>query len=327
MSWNLSCFTEKNVIVIGDLMLDVYYNCAMERISPEAPIPILRTDESKKTINLGGSGNVANNFAKLGASVKLFGIGTGDNIKSLCDKNLVSLCMYDCGIHGVNTIEKVRYRVGHNQVARIDFEQCKSPYVKCIDATRSILDSVKKHMEYHCFDLIVLSDYGKGTLTAQMCEEAIRLGLDNGIPVYVDPKGTQWSKYDKATCITPNINEFRAMTMFDDEYENDVIKDRARSLIGDFAFESMLVTMGSEGMCYVDQRQFTKQTAMAEEVFDVSGAGDTVLSVFSLSRISGLDVRTSMELANIAAKIVIGKSGTCPITYAELLRGANENIT
>jgi D-beta-D-heptose 7-phosphate kinase/D-beta-D-heptose 1-phosphate adenosyltransferase len=314
-----------NVAVIGDVLLDVYYDCKIERISPEAPVLIAKTNCNQKKMALGGAANVANNCAGLKANVDLYGIvgydKTAVEMKQLCDAKNIKAHFY--ASENVSTIHKVRYKKDHNQVIRIDFEGDKRPYK--VDARLyyklqdDFFDNVEK---YH---LVILSDYNKGTLKEYLCQNIINKCNAYNIPIFVDPKGVSWGKYDRATCLTPNLREFQQMVSEDITLTcNKNIVQAAKEIINDFTLNYLLITKGKQGISFINNNEHFNVLTDAQEVFDVSGAGDTVISTFALSITSGYcNYREAIKLANSAAKVVIKKVGTQAITYAELEREIN----
>jgi D-glycero-beta-D-manno-heptose-7-phosphate kinase len=305
----------KSIAVIGDIMLDVYYDCIVDRISPEAPIPIVKTTEGTRTLSLGGAANVALNCNQMGIKTYLFGSMGTDWAKTEIT-NMLNLCgiNYSYSLSKNPTVVKVRYRSGHHQIIRIDFEE-ENPIEIPEWGRQALIDSIIENSEN--FDAIIISDYNKGTITEKLCTKVIKFAESHSIPIFIDPKGIEWYKYEGATCITPNMKEFKAMcnrangNLF-------VLEECARELMSDFAFENILITKGKDGMSLISEDQSFHLPTDAVEVFDVSGAGDTVISVFALAYISGYPITLCTRIANLAAKIAVKKKGTQPITLDEL---------
>jgi len=313
-------FTSLRVAVIGDAMLDEYYDCSIDRISPEAPVIIARTDLTRKKVTLGGAANTAKNCAGLGANVTLFSVvgedKCGQSIRTLCLKNKIKTQLFSAP--HINTIRKVRYRQHHHQIIRIDYENSNQPYKSDSSIYYCLISSFTELINN--FDLVILSDYNKGTLNEDTCQKIIYHSRNFNLPIFVDPKGTLWSKYEGATCLTPNFNEFKQMTDYEIDITNNYsINVAAKDILRDFCLDYMLITKGEHGINYIgNDNEWCWEISDPEEVYDVSGAGDTVISVFAMSIISKFYPLESVKLANIAAGIVIKKSGTQSIEFHEL---------
>ena len=317
-----------NVAIVGDIMLDQYYDCSIERISPEAPVMIARTDHSRKKNSLGGAGNTANNCRGLGAVTTLYSIIGDDKhglkLCELCSNKFISGKFISN--ENISTIRKVRYRQKQHQLIRVDYEDKKQPYKVDNHIYYELIDTFKK--DVHLYDLVILSDYDKGTLSDFVCNEIIECCNEHNIPVFVDPKGTSWAKYECATCLTPNFNEFKQMTNNNvDPLDNSTIIKYAKELISDFCLEYLVITKGEYGINFVSNSNDENYSikSQAEEVYDVSGAGDTVISTFAMSVVKDIGFSNSIILANIAAKIVIKKSGTQAINLSDLMFELNFN--
>jgi D-beta-D-heptose 7-phosphate kinase / D-beta-D-heptose 1-phosphate adenosyltransferase len=301
-------FHQASVLVFGDVMLDRYWQGPTSRISPEAPVPVVKIQESEN--RAGGAGNVALNIATLGARVNLLGItGTDDNgqqLASLLDNSGVHCHFLQHPQHP--TITKLRIISRQQQLIRLDFEEA-------FHTTE--MDSL-----YQTFDeqlaqagVVILSDYGKGALNnpQRLIESARRQKVN----VLVDPKGTDFERYRGATLLTPNLSEFEAVVgrCADDE----TLVARGRQLIEDFNLQALLVTRSEKGMTLIerDQDAFHLPTR-AREVFDVTGAGDTVISVLAAALAAGKSLQQATVLANTAAGIVVGKLGTATVSTEEL---------
>lgn len=322
MIFTLPNYNLLNVAVVGDILLDVYYDCKIERISPEAPVLIAKTSENQRKITLGGAANVANNCVGLNANVDLYGIIGYDKvaveIKQLCDERRIKTYFHLS--ENISTIQKVRYKKDHNQVIRIDFEKNKRPYKVDAKIYYQLQDEIIKNInKYH---LVILSDYNKGTLEGDLCQNIINKCNELSIPTFIDPKGTSWGKYDRATCLTPNFKEFQQMVNEDITLTcNKNIISAAKEIINDFSLNYLLITKGKRGITFINNEEHFNMTTDAQEVYDVSGAGDTVIATFALSVASGFcNHKEAVKLANIAAKTVIKKVGTQAITLSELER-------
>jgi D-beta-D-heptose 7-phosphate kinase/D-beta-D-heptose 1-phosphate adenosyltransferase len=314
-------FKNARVLVVGDLMLDRYYFGSVTRISPEAPVPVARITSTNDT--LGGAGNVANNLVHLGASCILIGaIGDdehGNLIHSKCDSSGIDFRP----IRSVSsTIVKIRVFGEHQQIVRVDFED------------PLFIDSSSKNELFKTFDtvldevsIVVISDYGKGFCTPGLCSHIIENARKRGLNVLVDPKGNDWNKYRNASIITPNIKELSDISGTQIENEDSSICQKGSKILALYSLEQLLVTRSEKGMSLLDQSNCSHFPTEAKQVFDVSGAGDTVMATLAASMAAGNDIVTSTRLANKAAGIVCGKVGTAPIELAELQAAivANEN--
>jgi D-beta-D-heptose 7-phosphate kinase/D-beta-D-heptose 1-phosphate adenosyltransferase len=301
-------YSQGRVLVVGDLMLDRYWHGSTSRISPEAPVPVVhvKVDEQRA----GGAGNVALNIASLGMRVSLLGYTgldqTATDLEKLL-KNAGVLCLFQA-INNYPTITKLRVMSRHQQLIRLDFE----------DGFNEVDNQLllhQFHAELEQSQIAVLSDYGKGTLNP--VQDFIKLARQLKKPVLVDPKGQDFSIYRQATLITPNLSEFEAVV---GRCANEQqIVERGSNLMAELELEALLVTRGEQGMTLLhkDQQPLHLPTH-AREVFDVTGAGDTVISVLAASLAAGTSLSEATQLANIGAGIVVGKIGTATISTEEL---------
>ncbi|HAP26258.1 MAG TPA: D-glycero-beta-D-manno-heptose-7-phosphate kinase [Achromobacter sp.] len=306
-SFPAEAISRSRVLVVGDVMLDRYWFGEVERISPEAPVPVVRV--ARREDRLGGAANVARNVAALGGHVTLVGVlgqdEAGDSVRRLAT---------EAGIQGdliadneLHTTLKMRVLGRQQQLLRVDFEQ--HPSQASLDAVDAAL---ARHMANH--DIVVLSDYAKGVLTR--VESLIALARNAGIPVLVDPKGDDYSRYRGATLVTPNRSEMQqAVGRWSSEAE---LTDRAQRLRADLDLEALLVTRSEQGMTLFSDAGRDHTDAQAHEVFDVSGAGDTVLATLAVTRAIGLPWAEAMGWANKAGGIAVGKLGTSIVTASEL---------
>jgi len=300
-------FNQTSILVVGDVLLDRYWFGDTSRVSPEAPVPIVKiasTDDRP-----GGAGNVALNIAALGVNVTLLGITGNDAAAHLLNQQLTAagvthdLCMLDA----ITTIIKLRVISRHQQLIRLDFEE------KMIAANKDLLlDRFKKHLRQA--KLVVLSDYKKGTLSDP--QSLIQLARKANIPVVVDPKGTDYSIYQHATIITPNMKEFEAVAGACLS-EQDLIS-KGRALLCQYQIDALLVTRGEAGMTLIQQDSTAHLPAYAREVFDVTGAGDTVIAALGAAVAAGADLLSATAIANLAASIVVGKLGAATVSAPEL---------
>ena len=314
MSLSLEKFKQCRILVIGDVMLDRYLWGGVKRISPEAPVPVFHI--KKRSIVPGGAGNVVLNLIGLGASVTLIGIiGDDENGRSLNrmfeDQKIKSMVIKD---DKRPTITKTRIVSNGQQLLRIDDENSTDldGNIKTI-ITERVTEQIPKH------DAVILSDYGKGIFqTTGVTEKLIKKARNAGIPVIVDPKGNDWARYKEATCVTPNTAEFELVFGSPVADENDLLGAMS-AIRSKFSLSNLLVTRGSLGMCLVgSSRKPHFIPAIARQIYDVSGAGDTVVAVLTAGIAAGLDFPDAAKMANIAAGVVVGKIGTQPINLLEL---------
>lgn len=303
-------FSGVHVLVLGDLMLDRYWHGGTSRISPEAPVPVVHIGESED--RPGGAGNVALNIASLGAKATTLGL-TGDDECA----DILADCLHAAGVDcrftrvsGSPTITKLRVLSRHQQLIRLDFEEGFED--ANFSSMQADFDSLLPEV-----DAVILSDYGKGAL--QHVDQLIAAARAAGKPVLVDPKGGDFSLYRGATLITPNFNEFEAVV--GSCKDEQALVERGSALAHDCNLDALLVTRGEHGMTLLrdghDELHFPTQ---AREVFDVTGAGDTVISVLAATLGAGGSIPEATELANLAAGIVVGKLGTACVSPSELRR-------
>lgn len=300
--------SDKKIVVVGDVMLDRYWQGDTSRISPEAPVPVVRIEECES--RPGGAGNVALNVASLGISVSLFGlVGEDESAHELAralkqfdvDAQLVSL-------PEMATITKLRIVSRHQQLIRLDQEKDFS-YAGHDELLEKILPSLD------LANLVILSDYNKGTL-AKLCPQIINRCRELNIPVVIDPKGNHRQRYQGATLLTPNMAEFQQM-VGDCKTEQD-IETKGRKLIGELGLEALLITRSEKGMSLITAERVTNIPSRGREIFDVTGAGDTVIAVFSAVCASGESFHAAAILANQAAGIVVGKLGAATVSLDDL---------
>ena len=299
-----------NVLVVGDSMLDRYWHGGVERISPEAPVPVIAVTRSDE--RAGGAANVARNVRALGARCMLFSI-TGDDPDADALQTLLGAEGVDCQLQRdklINTTVKLRVISRNQQLLRIDFE---SPASK--DARVRLLDHYLAHLDG--YDVVIVSDYGKGGLG--YVQEMIAAARAKGMPVVVDPKGDDYSGYRGATLITPNRKEFELVA----GRSRDTVElaRKAVAMAAALDLDGVLVTRGEEGMSLMQRDGRERHIpARAREVFDVTGAGDSVIAAIGCAFAIGAEWDEALQLANIAAGIVVGKLGTATATPSEILR-------
>lgn len=295
------------VLVVGDLMLDRYWHGSTSRISPEAPVPVVHVKQNEQ--RAGGAGNVALNIAALGAKVSLMGFTGKDEAAQLLTQLLEAagvLCVFDA-LDQHPTITKLRVMSRHQQLIRLDFEDGFNQV-----SSEKLLHHY--HAEMAQAQIIVLSDYGKGTLAD--VAQFIALAKQMHKPVLVDPKGRDFQRYQGATIITPNLSEFEAV-VGKCKTEAELV-DKGMILLKELQLEALLVTRGEHGMSLLSKTEPPLHLPThAREVFDVTGAGDTVISVLAASLAAKKTLAEATTLANIAAGIVVRKIGTATVTPEE----------
>jgi len=295
------------VLVVGDVMLDRYWFGDVERISPEAPVPVARITKTDE--RAGGAANVARNIAALGGQVRLLAV-VGDDEAGLSLERLLVAQGVDALLHRDNEISttvKLRVLARQQQLLRIDFENKPSHEVlaaKLDEFKQSLLDC----------DVVILSDYGKGGLVH--VQQMILAARAAGKPVLVDPKGSEYECYRGATLLTPNRSEFSQVAGHW-QSEAELIQ-KANQLRTDFDLDALLVTRSEEGMTLFRGQQVVHKPTHAREVYDVSGAGDTVIATLGLMLAAGLDLPEAMDWSNRAAGIVVAKLGTAVVSASEL---------
>ncbi|BCM25550.1 D-glycero-beta-D-manno-heptose-7-phosphate kinase [Methyloradius palustris] len=306
---------DKWALVIGDLMLDRYLIGEVERISPEAPVPIVLLNNQNE--RAGGAANVAANLSKLGIPTRIAGCVGQDNDGKTLNSMLADIGIATTGVLSSvyrPTITKTRILGGHQQMMRLDQESRSAFSAEESQALSKLITAQINDRPA----MVILSDYAKGVLSVSICQAAIELCKSLNIPVLVDPKGRDFSKYKGATALTPNKKE-TAEACGVSAKDNTALLAEAAKLRIELGLEFLAVTRGEEGISLIDAEQIRHVAATARQVFDVSGAGDTVISTLAAGLIHGLSHHEALELANIAAGIVVGKVGTVPITREELL--------
>lgn len=298
---------QARVLVVGDAMLDRYWHGAVERISPEAPVPVVKVAREEERI--GGAANVAYNVATLGAQAGFLGV-VGDDEPGhrletlLLDTGIAAHLKRDAGLR---TTVKLRVIGRQQQLLRMDFENEPDHEVLAQQA-----EAFARLVPGQ--DAVLFSDYGKGGLAhiAAMIGEARAAGK----PVLVDPKGSDYSRYRGATLITPNRAELQQVV--GSWHGDEELRTKAQNLREALALQGLLVTRSEEGMSLFDAEGELRVTAQAREVFDVTGAGDTVIATMAAMVAAGLSLREAMPIANKAGGIVVGKFGTATVSYEEL---------
>jgi len=313
---NLEGFSNLRVLVAGDFMLDEYLWGKVERVSPEAPVAVVEVERETRT--LGGAGNVVNNLVALGAQVEVLGLVGDDHPGRLLTQEMVRLGVEVDGLFtgpGRLTSRKTRVIGASQQVVRIDRET-RTPAPPAFEAAaREFLQARLPGLH-----ALVLSDYAKGVLTPGLLQELINQGRARGYPVVVDPKGADYSLYAGATVITPNRKEAELAVGYSLARREDLERAGA-ALRESLALDYLLITLGAEGMLlFAGGAPALSLPTRAREVFDVSGAGDTVAALMALGLAQWGDPVLAAALANAGAGVVVGKIGTAPIYRAELAR-------
>ena len=302
------------VLVVGDLMLDQYIRGTVGRISPEAPVPVLRPNHESN--RAGGAGNLALNAAGLGLRVELAGYVGDDeyaaHLREIWDSHGVDSTLV-LPLTDRATITKTRVIAGNQHVLRIDDEDLTS--VRSVDQEQ-LLDGIIRRLAD--VDAVLLSDYGKGVLSADVCSRVIAEARRRQIPVIVDPKGRHYEKYFGATLLTPNLKEAELFTGVAASDTGNLIK-AVQAAVDKLDVRSIVVTRGEHGMTWISDREIIDSPAVARQVFDVSGAGDTVVASLAAGLLAGLSKPDMLHLANVAAGLVVAKTGTAPVQHQELL--------
>jgi rfaE bifunctional protein kinase chain/domain len=298
------------VLVVGDVMLDRYWFGEVSRISPEAPVPVVKVERTEE--RPGGAANVARNCAALGARTSLLSVVGADEagkaLARLMDAEGVETSLHEDA--ELSTTIKLRVVGRQQQLLRIDFENSPTHEV-----LRAKLADFERQLQ-RC-DVVILSDYGKGGLAH--IGEMIRLARAAGKPVLADPKGEDYARYAGATLLTPNRAEFRQVAgRWSSEQD---FQARAVRLRDELGLDALLVTRSEEGMTLFRGTEALHEPAQAREVYDVSGAGDTVIAAMAVMLAAGLDLGQAMRVANRAAGIVVGKLGTAVVHLDELRAG------
>jgi len=303
-----------NIMVVGDVMLDEFHWCQVSRISPEAPVPICRVD--KTVLVPGGAANVANNIKALSATPYLFGVVGGD---SSGEKLIDALMKIDVNTDNLlkdplrPTTLKSRIIAHHQQVVRVDREVSD-----LLSEAMSAQFLYKLKMFGAHVDGIVISDYNKGTLTDALLQAVISYGKQKNIIVVIDPKGDAFGKYKGASVLTPNFSEFQGAChkIIDSE---EMLYEEAKVMIASLDLQAIAITRSEKGATIVLKNGDRFDVpAKTKEVYDITGAGDTVISVLVLALSAGYDMQSAIQLAISAAGVVVGKLGTATVTLEEL---------
>ena len=316
-------FPRTRIVCIGDIMLDIFIQGNVDRISPEAPVPVLQYQQEKQM--LGGAGNVVANLCALGCQAFFIGRVGQDTDSQVLEKALAN-CHAEAVLiksEHVPTATKTRFISSHQHLMRFD----KEVIAPCsVDEQTQIMDALIQRLPQT--DLVILSDYAKGIFSADFTPRIIQLCRQHHVAVFVDPKGIDYTKYSHASLIKPNRKELelvsgRRLSPQSETFLQDV-EACTRKLLNQLQIENCVVTLSDKGMLYVpkdEQKKVLYLSTAAHEVFDVSGAGDTSLATLGLSYAAGADFKEAISAANIAAGIVVGKVGTATVSCAELVEG------
>lgn len=312
---HLDRFDGTPVLVVGDIMLDRFMYGTVDRISPEAPIPVFTQQREERM--LGGAGNVVRNLLSLGAEATFISVigddAVGNQLTALVGAEQ-HLLPYLIAERGRISVKKTRYVAGSQQLLRSDHES-KSPIrdetvAKLLDA---VLDEIPRQKA------IILSDYGKGVLTPEVCQAIIKAARAANVPVFVDPKRRDLTPYHGATVMSPNAKELALAAGVDGFSSTEDLTAAAQTLCRDQHFRYVLATRGEQGMTLVDaEGVLIHVDAEAHEVFDVSGAGDTVIATLALAYAAGAPMADAVQLANLAAGVVVGRLGTATVYRTDI---------
>ena len=301
------------ILVVGDLMLDRFIFGSVDRISPEAPVPIVKL--KKEELMLGGSGNVIRNLSNLGIQTSLCSVVGKDSAGDLLINQLIEKDIQISNVlrlNSVRTTQKMRIVADRQQVARVDWDMDEFN----ADFVDDLIKNISEHIEN--IDGVIISDYAKGVCSEVLLKKVIKISNNNNIPIFVDPKGIDWGKYKHTNLITPNIKE--AETVLGKKLVNDQdFEEAGEKICTNYNIEACLITRGSDGMSFFCKDDTFHLKSNAKEIFDVSGAGDTVISTMATGLIMNLTYKQAAEFSNRAAGIVVGHIGTSAITIRELL--------
>ncbi|MCQ2373871.1 MAG: D-glycero-beta-D-manno-heptose-7-phosphate kinase, partial [Phascolarctobacterium sp.] len=305
------------IAVIGDVMLDRYFHGEVKRISPEAPVPVTRINRINSV--LGGAANVAANLAHLECQVFMGGVTGDDENRVLLEKMMADAGIDASGLiksEARSTITKLRVLGGQQQMLRLDFEEVGDLLPAETEALTAWLDGLLAEG----LDGIIVSDYAKGVCAAEFVQSVIAKAHAKNVPVLVDPKGSDWTKYRGCDFITPNLKEMCEAAGCVKDNEDSAVVEMARAARDKFAIKNVVVTRSEKGMSLINATEVLHSPATAIEVFDVSGAGDTVAATLLAGVAGKLSLAEAVYMANRAAGIVVAKVGTYPVHRDELLK-------
>ena len=305
------------ILILGDIMLDRFIFGKVNRISPEAPVPVVRSIEEK--YSLGGCGNVLRNLINLGVQTSIISFlgkdQAGEKIKQHLKKKGISI-KHIIQSKSIQTTEKMRIVAEGQQVVRVDWDAGS--------LTNQNLDQILKQVfkKIAGIDGVIISDYNKGVCSELVTKEVINKAKELNIPIFVDPKGKKWNKYYGASIITPNLKEAEdALGKL--LKNNDDVEKAGMQICNDLSLDACIITRGPNGMSYIGKDAKFHVSSEAKEIYDVSGAGDTVIASFAAGTLVGFDPESVTRFANKAAGIVVGHIGTTAIRVSELLEERN----
>lgn len=320
----LDRFSDLTVLCVGDLMLDRFTYGTASRISPEAPIPVVRQTHIMET--LGGVGNAARNIAELGAKAHIIGVTGIDMAASDIHEIMAQAGMDESGIFGDptrRTCEKIRVIAGQQQMVRLDIEDTHEVDEVMTARIKAGVDAALPKVQ-----AVLISDYGKGLLTLDLLTYIIGKAKAAGLPVLVDPKGADYTRYKGATLVTPNLAELSLATGNGTLKGDAEVIDASQKLIKQCDLYAVVATRSKDGMSIIETGQpAVHLPTRAREVFDVSGAGDTVIAVLALGLAAGLSLHDAAYMANAAGGVVVGKLGTATLNREELSRAMKSSGT
>ena len=313
-------FSNSKILIVGDVMLDKYYFGRIDRISPEAPVPIVNI--TKEESRLGGAANVANNIASLGGEVLLCGaIGRdlfGRELKLISKQRNIKTAFLQIN---TPTTTKARIIGGKQQIVRVDYSdklELKSEDFKILK------ELVYSHLPE--YDILIISDYAKGLITETFCTQLIRHAQKEGKRIIIDPKGKEWKKYSGADIVTPNVSELSDIVGYTVPNTDRAIEKAGREILEKNNLTSLLVTRSEKGMSLISSMPPIHIPTFSQEVFDVSGAGDTVVATLGICLAAGYNMTDAMKTANIAAGVVVKKIGTATLSIEELAQNMGKDL-
>lgn len=318
----LEDFKSKKIAVIGDIMLDEYIIGSVHRISPEAPVPVLNVIQEKTV--LGGAANVVANLRTMGTSVNVYSVIGNDNNGRRLKNNLIEIGSNVNGLFETDdrvTIVKRRVLAGHQQLLRMDWE---SKHGISSKFEEQLIKAIGK--DINNIDAIIISDYAKGVLTENLVQQIISLAKRYNKIVGIDPKPENIKNYFGATFLTPNIKEAReSIAKLEKDLPNlESIEEIGKILLENTELDHLLMTKSEKGLSIFENKKLFNIPTYAKEVYDVTGAGDTVISIYTLGLASGLSKENAAKIANTAAGIAVGKLGTATVSAEEIINFYNE---
>lgn len=318
---NFDLIKNKKILVFGDIMLDVYYEGFVQRISPEAPVPVVKVSQIKNV--LGGAANVAVNISSLGGIPYLIGL-YGNDEQQIHINNLLDNHKIEYSIIKTNypTITKSRIVVGNQQIVRFD---CECDEMLLSDDESFLIEKKIEEVLPEC-DLVVVSDYAKGLCSDRICQMLIKKAKAKNKLVIIDPKGNNWDKYRGAYMITPNLKEYSDVTGLMISNDDNSILISSSLVLSKYQISNLLITRSEKGMTLINKDMFCHIKTEAKEVFDVSGAGDTAVASLAICLAAGIPVVEAVKFANKAAGIVVGKRGTASVSVEEFYK-VTETVT